>query len=465
MLKTAAGPLLTKWLLAFCLVAAILYFYAFLYVYAYNIPFADDILDILAFLTNVSQSQQWSQTAELFFSQLNEHRTLSSRLIYYLAYAVEGEVNFRTLVLLGNLALPLLLIIYFLAIRQYPQPLMILLPAAFILFQLRIYGTIFWSMNAFAFMFSFVYAFACLLCLRKLSPKRLMLAVVFASLATFTMASGQLIWLVGLLSLLHRTVYLRSGSRAYCVVWLVSAVTVLALFRIDYVQLISTPLMLISFLDTPFRTIYLFLAMLGGAVSDHNPILAACFGSTLLLIVSVLTVCGFRRKDIFLELSAWYIIISTGTVALARATTSAILGLSIREEGAFVSTAFADRYVILSVLLLATTVVLLLSRIPRGRGQFKINVGMIILAFVYCVSSYGARSESLQVSLNRVVGSHNRQDYWSFADVEKTSNVLVAKAVSSGVYNPPIRPLQKPVVSPLLSLQDLQSPPGGAGTD
>lgn len=451
---------LTKWLPAVFIAAAMVYFYAFLYLYAYNIPFADDISDTLSFLIDASQSQEWTHTTELLFTQINEHRSLSTRLVYFLDYILEGEANFRTLIFLANLAEPLLLIMFFLAIRDQRHSLLILLPAALILFQLRTYGTTFWAMNAFAFMFNFVYGFACLLFLSKVSPARLAAAIVFATLATFTLASGQLIWLVGLVSVLHQTLVLRNGSTTLCFVWFIAAVIVLAVYRIDYVNQISIPLMLTSFVDSPIDTSYLFLVLLGRAFSDSSELLSAGAGVTLLLVVSWFTICGIRRNNIVLELFAGYIVLSVLTVALARGAMAELFGASISDEGMFYTFAFAERYTFSSVLLLATTVTLLLARTPGERGQSMMIIGAIVLACAYCISSYYVSREGLQSKLTYLIGSHNNHNYWSLLDVEKKSGKLVTEAISLGVYDPPEKPLPAPVVTSLISLESLQQPPG-----
>jgi len=444
--------ILTQWLPALGIVSVMLYYSAFLYQHALNVPYADDIFDILLFLTDVSKSQEWTHTAELFFAQHYQHRTLASRLVYYLAFVLEDEANFRTLIFIGNLALPLLLLMLYLPIRRQPRALLILLPAALVLFQLRLYATSFWSMNAFAFMFVFVYGFASLICLRKLSPVRFVGAILFAFLATFTLASGQLIWLVGLVCILHQALILRHAPRAYIAAWLFAAVAVLAAYNVGFENLIPVTVMLYTAWDAPVDVATFFLISVGGALSDGNMGLAVGSGAVLLLAVTWSSMRRWRGPDITLELFAWFIILSLLVMALGRVSFFTWIQHLAGEQGAEIlisdvvlGAAFSARYTFFSLLLLATTVVLLLSQIP-GNRSLSIHALVVLMAFVYCVSSYVVYPARVQELLNDIVVKHNKRRYFAISDSLKEPRAIVKEAEMLGIYRP-VRPLPTPDVT------------------
>ncbi len=149
---------------------------------------------------------------EEWFRQYNDHRTNASRLLVYGAYLVQGEVNFRTLTFLANLALPLILLLFYLSVRGEEYRWVFLLVSALLLLNLRSYTIVLWSQPAFAYYCVIFYAFACLFTLHKVTLPKFVLAAVLCTLATFTYASGQIVWLLGLASLLHQCLVTRRRS-------------------------------------------------------------------------------------------------------------------------------------------------------------------------------------------------------------------------------------------------------------
>ncbi|MBX2904725.1 MAG: hypothetical protein KF744_01715 [Taibaiella sp.] len=119
-----------------CLLPIALYF-AVLYVYALNLPTMDDYAAILDFLHYFKLGHGIGK-AQMLLAQHGEHRILSSRLFYTFYEMLPGEINFRTIVLVGNLQLltTYLILVYFIR-RYFPQSWAILsFVAALFLFDL-----------------------------------------------------------------------------------------------------------------------------------------------------------------------------------------------------------------------------------------------------------------------------------------------------------------------------------------
>lgn len=138
-----------------------------------------------------------------WFSQYLDHRTNASRTLVYVAYLIEGEMNFRTLTLLANLALPLILCLFYLCVRGEEYRWSMLLVSALLLLNLRTPALILHSQAGFAYYYVFF--------LRSpvCSPAQGDLAEVLARgravhARQLTFASGQIVWLMGLANLLHR---------------------------------------------------------------------------------------------------------------------------------------------------------------------------------------------------------------------------------------------------------------------
>ena len=403
---------------------------AFLYRYAFNIPFADDIKDVLQVLADIEEAQGISEVFPRLFEQLNDHRTLSQRLIYLAVYQFYGEISFRGLVFLANLALPLLLWLLYLPLRQSRASVLVIVPAALLLLQLRTYGISFWSMAAFAYFYVFLYGYASLYCLHKVNGKRFSLAILFATLSTFSLASGQLIWLVGFASLLHQCLLLRRASLWYLSVWLLTAVLVLVAWRIGLETPNTVSGVLEHFFSTPLKHIGYYLVLLGSAVSEQNVIPAGLTGVLLLLILVLSSVRNYRQEDLRLELCAWFAALSVAAMVLGRAPYSPV------------EYALSSRYSFPSVLLMATVWVMLATRLSlHGR---RILWLAILLSSVYCINSYRLYSTALQPELERRVELFNSNVYWQFGTTVPESNAMVARAVELGIYHPPASPYPLP---------------------
>jgi hypothetical protein len=425
-----------QWMPA-CGIAAVIVFYAqFLYQHALNIPYHDDIVDVVQLLINVTKSAQLTHTFSLFFERYNEHHTLASRLIYYSALLLEGEINFRTLTFLANAGLLLLLLLLYLAMRKNSRALLILLPAALVLFQLRAYGLIFWAMASFAYIFVYVYGFASILCLRRATAVRFLAAIGFAILGTFTLATGQLIWLVGLVSLLHQSLILRRISTVYSACWLVIAVLFLTAWHVDYTTPVTISSNLQSVVSAPLHYMGFFLALLGSAVSASSVWLAVFVGGFLVFIVSYSAIRNVAREDITLELFAGYIILTVAVITFGRA-------FLVEQDYALVS-----RYSFPSIFLLATVIVLCLSRLPENARTLKISFAVVGLMLAYWVHSFQAYSPFLQGALEARVNDYNSGFYFVYGEPIKETN-----AISLGLYNPPSAPHALPTISPMPTRQ------------
>lgn len=419
----------THWLPASLILTTIGCYFAFLYQHAINVPLADDIYDILQVVSGVITAPDKESALQILFAQHNDHRTFASRLMYYGIYLIQGNIDFRTLVFLANLALPLLLVLLYLMAPNHRVKCLLLLPAALILFQLRAYGITLWSMAAFAYFYVFLYGFCCLYCLHKISRKRFVLAIFLASAATFTLASGQVVWLVGFISLAHQSLIRRSASYFYPLCWTIAAAVVLVAWRLGLETPNTLLAMLTNFFNFPGHHVLYFLTLLGCAVTENSVALAAMAGMTMIAILVVCTVKSYREQDLRLELCCWFVVLSVAAIVLGRSFTS-------------VDYALSSRYSFPSVLMLTTTWVLVAVRLNIKSRKLFLLAGL--LAATYCVSSYHIYSTPLQYLAEKRVKNFNEDNYWAWPHPKRESNAIVAQAVSLGIYQPPSQPLPDP---------------------
>ncbi len=408
------------------LLAVLGFYFAYLNQHAINVPLADDIYDVLEPMVQVSNADNARTALSSLYEQHTDHRTLASRFVYGAVYLATGEINFRTLNFLANLALPLLLLALYIMASGSPRRLLVLLPATLLLLQLRAYGITFWAMASFAYFYVFVYGFFCVLLLQEANRGRFMAAALLAMLASLTLASGQMIWLIGLASLAQQSLIRRSLSRHYLLYWLLLTLIILPLWRVGLHDRIPLVTLLGSFFHDPGHYVLYTLTLLGCAVSESSVAAASVAGALMLLSLSACTVLRWRDEDIRLELCCWFIVLSVMTMVLGRGFASVDYGLS-------------SRYSFPSVLMLSATWVLLAMRLQLHRWLALLPA--VALALLYNSYSFSIYSQALQPYMEQRVEDFNRGRYRAWPYPVTQSNRIVEEAIELGFYTPPSSPL------------------------
>lgn len=83
----------------------IVFYYLFVFKYAINIPFADDYDQQLAFIDSWINIDSTTEKIKLLFSQHNEHRLFTTRIIPLLSYELFGFIDMRHTMYVGNVAI------------------------------------------------------------------------------------------------------------------------------------------------------------------------------------------------------------------------------------------------------------------------------------------------------------------------------------------------------------------------
>jgi hypothetical protein len=438
----------TRWVPLAVVLCVVGYYFWYLLQYALDIPYHDEIYDVLGFLSELVKSEDWRSSLQLFFIKWNEHSTASARLVYFLSYRLFGEVNFVVLTVLANTALPVFVGLLYLRLRGEDYRWLILLPVIFTLFSFRAYYTALWSMTAFAYFYVLVYGFCCLYCLHRLTWPRLCLAVVFACLATFSLASGQLVWLAGLLGVAHQALVRKSISRWALPAWIVSAAVVLLLW---YSPSVGHPDLHFENLrnltadeareyaaaaasakDKPLLAALLiqlkfFLAMTGGVVSDSSVLLATITGIGFLLAFAWFSASAWRGADIRLELCCVYILLTVAAMAHGRA------------ELVVLGEALNSRFSVPSAMLACILWTLFVVRL-KIRGIAALYL-VALLAGVNNVLAYATYADPVISHHDRLAKHYNKHVFWLLGvPVEETARV-VANATELGIYAGPARPV------------------------
>jgi hypothetical protein len=424
--STYSTRIFLSWLPFVALVGVIGYYLWFVYAHAINIPYHDDIFDLLRFVTQIEKTESGAEKLALLNETYNDHRTTATRLLVHGAYLLEHEVNFRTLTIIANLALPLMLLLFFFAVRGDPYRWIWLLIAALLMLTPRIYKLILHAQSSFAFLYVILYAFAGLFVLHRVTPVRFLFAVVLCSMSTFTLASGKIVWLLGFISLLHQSAVLKQKSFWYPALWLMISVAVIAAWQLGFEKLIYGTNDELLLGERVWRYVAVLLTMLGSAVSDTSTLVAAVVGVVIIAILFVQSAQSIKQQDIRLLLCCWYVFLSAAATTLGRAVM--VQPQYVLHEG----------YGIHSVLLISCLAVLVLSQSKSRRVP-------VILAVVAAAGVYGTWSylhfeaqvlEILQVRYKEF----NEYQYPQAFRRPEDSNAVVNEAIRAGIYRPPCRP-------------------------
>lgn len=413
--------------------AVLLAFAWFLAQRALNVPFHDDILDILEFVLNMEDAKTLEDQLGALFAQYNDHRTSVSRAVYYGLFQLQGEVNFRTLTFVANLALPLLAFLYAYALtpddanarrveRRHFS--LVLLVAVLVLCQPRAYGLMLWAMSSFAFYYVCVYAFLSLRFLQKASPLRFLLALLFAFASTFTLASGQVIWLLGAIYIAWQVWVMKERSPLDLVIWLVVGVLVLALFRYQFSSVNTISQLLLYFWQMPCHQIGYFLAMVGSGLSFGS--LPAALVAGVAIVSFICWIMGrdaLDRRLTHLHFFTLFMMAAAFIVALGRAPYS------------YLDYALTERYSFASLNIMLCLLVLVFNRgLPKFRAFGPI---FVVMAIVFSIASYRFYTPLMDERMELRIKQYDKKMYWIFGFPFEQTSGIVNRAIALGIYHPP----------------------------
>lgn len=359
------------------------------------IPLSMLLAEVLRFGVNVPYADQWnfaylleqSERGQMdpadLWSQHNEHRILFPRLLMFFLAKISGwniRLELLVNVLLATAVLVLILTLLRRAASEFDSRLFLPLAAAaaWLIFspvqwENWLWG---WQIQWFSNILSVVAAAAAL----SLAPERrallgVVVAIVAATVGTFSLSMGVLIWVACI-----PIFALRPAVRKYIWLWLAAAIVVDGLFFLGYMKPAGHP-SLSTFLDKPMDFAKYVAIYLGGSVTT-TPQSSGILGLILIIaFAAALLRLTLRRKQAPPVAGAWAAI---GLYALASAL---LTGLG--RVGFGIAQATESRYTTIAILFLvavATTLLLAFRpRLPAFRSGL-VAVGLLWLSVALVLS-------------------------------------------------------------------------------
>jgi hypothetical protein len=346
-------------------------FYVAIYRYAINVPVVDDLLYIDSIRRITTPGVSFAEVARVLVEQHNDHRILLSRLVVLADYWVEGQVNYRTLTIVGSLSVAGLMWQLYRIFREANLSIWLVLPVALLLFQPSyqedIWGVLCLLQHTLT-LFLTVIVFR-LITRPETSAQAGVLAL--GGLVLYSNSNGLFMWavVVVLLALMKRW--------QWAVAWTaVGVVLILLYFKVDYTFISKNSLATVA--EHPGWIVKSVLSAMGGATyfDQRRWLLLPTFwvvmgvGTMVLLVIKIswVRVLFQPKKTLSAPLVpflgiAFLLACSTGASALTRS-----------DGGLMVP----DRYQIFAVSYLVVVYGLLLLQVPK---RWEVVIGLTGIGF------------------------------------------------------------------------------------
>lgn len=380
--RLLASPPLT-WAL---LVLPIAGFFVYFFTLRYNIPWLDDFENIPFFLDKFLTAPTFAGKMTALLRPNNEHRVVYARLVVLSQYYLTGGLNFANLMLWGNLALVVIFVLLYRALRRHEavssRALVGMLPVPLLLFTAQNYIMTFTAVFSLQYLAIITLVMAALYVLATGRPSRLWLAVAIGVLSTFSMGNGLLLWPAGAGVLFIQRRWLALG------IWAGVGVVSGYLYFLGYPVQQGNAEGFDYVMQHPLQTVAGFL-IFAGSVFDLFPALPDTFRHYLPFVAGLIVVVylgrwlvqtTFRASkntsafDAFVFGSLLFLLANIALIALFRFRFDFGLALHIT-------------YRIYAMTLWAVALVLLFSRLPESArvrvwpGVWLLFLGVSILTY------------------------------------------------------------------------------------
>ncbi|MVM32221.1 hypothetical protein GO755_19390 [Spirosoma sp. HMF4905] len=430
-------------LLTLLILGPAFWYYRVVFGNAVNVPFEDDFDSALLFASNyLYKTPTFVGKVQRIFSQHNEHRIVLDRLAFLTDYSLTGHINFRHLIIFGNLSLLVVVgLLYLSSFRSLTtlQKLAYFLPVPFLLFQMHFWELTVWGMASIQNLYIVAFALLSFYALGRGQQQAswFWTAIVSAIIATFTSGNGIFVFIIGIPVLFLQKAYRSLG------IWTVVGVATAALYFWGYAKPGHHPPIFETLTKNPGQFFDYFFTLTGSdfATQPTWPVRAGKW--MLALFVGLLIWKSTKRQ------------LTTNVAILALLSFMYLTSLSVTmaRSGFGIQQALSPRYGILPVMLLISLYILTLETIKHRIGQPIFALFGLLLAVYLCQYSY-------QQNLPKVEDRTALLKYGSALYNDNKANLILYrddKGEAKGIFQDA---LKKDIYQvPSITLADLSSPP------
>lgn len=301
----------------FALVALLPVIALLLYAHALNrnIPYFDEIDSAIALLLRLDSGLGFSDFVQQMLAITNEHRTVTSRLLFAVSFGLTGTVNFLWIGVIGNAFIVLACGLLILGVETTLRRLRLATVLGLLLFHLGNYESFFWSGSSIDHFQVVTLAIAAFLALQRRSRFGFGIAVVSALLATLTLAHGLVTWPVGAALLARDRLWREAG------VWLAAGALASVLFFAGFE---TNPGHHIGSHGPATAAIVVsyWLRILGAPLAFGHAAVATALGAALVLVTTARSFLGAWSRGREVLPLLWFVLGSALLVAIGRAEMS-----------------------------------------------------------------------------------------------------------------------------------------------
>ncbi len=389
-----------------------------------NIVYWDEFDTALSLVLRLQDGVTPTAFFKELFAMNNEHRMVTSRLLFAASYALTGTVNFTFISLMGNASLVALVALLIASAGTPLRGLRMGVLLGFLLFQLEHYENFLWSGSSIDHFQVVLLAGAAVVAVAHGTRGSAMWGGFFAILATFTLAHGLVTWLIGALMLAERRRW------ADLMGWGGLAGLTMLGFLSGFAQNGAHRFVEISVGGIIDIAIY-WVTLLGAVPALGNTCVAPALGLVLVSALTLLGKCGALRREPIAFSLALFAVFALGLIAVGRAAES---------DGVVFS-----RYMVLSATAWAMMGFILLERYTPPSRPLQTLGGVVIALAGFNVTAnhtFDAQAESW-VECRDLAVVHFKQNGvdgrgpFSLHPVPAHSTALLSAAESRGVYRMP----------------------------
>jgi hypothetical protein len=252
--------------------------------YAQNIPIYDDFLDGILFITEYKSTDDIFDRITIIFSQYNQHRIATNRIVYSIIYELTGTINFYAVTIIGNINVFILAVIYCLYARKHTTSWFLPAACCALLFHISCFHTALWPMTVLSNYSVLGFSLLTLYFLDRGTKWSFYVALLCSVFTVFSLRSGQLILPCGLmLIVLNNIKNEKSLLNFQFYIWFIYSIAIVYFFYSDFEKVDQTHEQFQMLTNNTVYTATAGLALLGSPFAFEHEILSIFAGALSLI--------------------------------------------------------------------------------------------------------------------------------------------------------------------------------------